>query len=73
MKKLIYAVAALAAVSLAACGNGEKDNSAADSDTVLEIAGEQTITPVDTVGDTVTAVVNTVVEAAEGVVPANGK
>lgn len=71
MKKMIFAAAALAAVSLAACGNGEKNDSAADSDTIIELQGQTTVTPIDTIGDSIEAVVNTVVEGAAAVVPAN--
>lgn len=70
MKKILFVAAAVAALSLASCGNGDKDANAQDSDTIIEVDAMQSVTPVDTLGDTVVAVVNTVVDAAEGVVPA---
>lgn len=70
MKKILFAAAALATISLASCGNGEKSDSNADSDTIDFAAEQTTVTPIDTVGDTVQAIVEQAVAVGQEVVPA---
>lgn len=66
MKKILFFAAALAVVSLASCGNGEKNAEAVDSDTI--VAAQVTVAEgVDSLGDTIAAAA---VEVAEAVVPA---
>lgn len=66
MKKILFFAAALAVVSLASCGNGEKAETTVDSDTIVA-AQVEVATGVDSLGDSVAAVAAEVVEA---VVPA---
>lgn len=69
MKKILFFAAALAVVSLASCGNGEKGE-AVDSDTVV-VEEVQVVEAVDTTaGDTVVAAA---VDAAAEVVPATAE
>lgn len=70
MKKIMFFAAAFAAVALASCGNGEKAEGTADSDTIDVVEAATEVIPVDTVGDSIQAVVETAVEGVQAVVPA---
>ena len=63
MKKIVLALAVVFSVALVSCGN--KQAEAVDSDTVVEVAVEETV---DTIGDTV--LTDTVVAAEVAEVPA---
>lgn len=68
MKKILFFAAALAVVSLASCGNGEKGE-AVDSDTVV-VAEVVDSVAVDSVNDSTAVVTEEVAAAAaEAVVP----
>lgn len=69
MKKILFFAAALAVVSLASCGKGDKAAEAVDSDTVV-VAEEVVSAAVDTVDSVADTVVTVAAEVAEGVVPA---
>lgn len=67
MKKILFFAAAVAVISLASCGKGEKAETTVDSDTIVELVGGVQES-VDSLGDTI---VNGAVEAVEAVVPVN--